>query len=490
MLSFAKRRLKAALTRLRGVPARAKANKKALANGGLLLFTFLFGGAMCIMLVMPMQFPVRQGNLSYSLSTGSTSGGYVQFSLGPVGSVNFRTHAIPINLKMNLVFNRDITTGQDLPDTVRNSVKKFKYDASNAFYIFLLSRILIVALIGLSAGIATSYGSQNWSKKRFAKWGVICFVSPALVLIGISYISLDRTPDISYTGEIAQDISKALPYVEHVTGGYNLKKNLLQTFVEGAVILNDEMNSLASSSSDQTGTQILVASDIHDNVVGMQIINQLVASDGVSAVILAGDITTGGSSWESHLFDDSLSVGTVPVFYIGGNHESSSAMKAFTQIGYELLGNQEKNIGGVRIIGQSDPTAYNDSMVATPQQLLDSSEALAGTWYNNENPANLVVVHDLSQADGIVGLAQTDKRNVTVVYGHDHTVGHKTVGTVSLVDCGTGGASGLDGISRGTVYTYQILNFSSEPNPRLTGILTLEFYDLKHLKSMNYTSVN
>jgi predicted phosphodiesterase len=266
---------------------------------------------------------------------------------------------------------------------------------------------------------------------------------------------------------------------------------MLQNYVNGAVILNSQLNSLASGKPTSTGTQILVASDTHNNAIGMQIISQLVnTADDFSAVILAGDITNGGYSWEPRLFDSSLKVGKVPRYFVGGNHENSGAMQTLQQMGYKLLGSKEVSINGVTVIGQSDPTAYTSSLVATPQQLLNSSQSLDGAWYSYANLPDVVVVHELAQAHDVIDMAKSYKRNLTVVYGHDHVVGHKTDGTVTLVDCGTSGASGLDGVVRGVPYTFQILDFSSGPNPRLTAVLTLEFYDLKHVKSVVLYPIN
>jgi len=477
MFSFARRRTKAALTRLRNVPNSVRANKKALTKFGFRLFVFMFAIAMGMLLVAPEEFSIQQGSLSYQLAPGSISGGYVQFSLGPIGSVNFHTHAVPINLKMNLVLNKDITDGQDLRSTIKSDVKNFSFDAVNAFVLFLVFRVLIIAVIGLAAGITLSNGGEHWFKMKYAKWGVVCFVTSALVLIGISYLTLNRTPDISYTGEIAQDLSRVAPYIEKVANGYGLKKNLLQNFVEGAVILNNQMD----SHQDPVGVRILAVSDTHDSTAGMQMAGQIVNNKefgDISAIILAGDITNAGYSWEAHLFDGSLNIGNVPIYFVGGNHESAPAMKTFQQMGYRLLGDQPVSIGDVSVMGQSDPTAYSSELVATTTQLSASSESLAGTWNSTLNPPDVVVVHESSQAQGVVNLAKTENRYVTVIYGHDHVVGHTTEGPVNLVDCGTGGASGLDGVSRGTAYTYQILDFSSGTTPRLTSITTVEFYGL------------
>lgn len=491
MFSFASRKAKTALIGLHNTLNRAKTNRKGLIKGCYFAFVFLLGGAMFILLVSPMQFALPQGNLSYRLSTGSVDGGSIQFSLGPIGSMNFRTHAVPINLNMNLVLNRDITTGQDLSNTIKNGVKTFKYDAASAFYVFLVSRVLIIALIGLVAGTTISWGWGYWFKWKIVIWSAVCFVSVGGVLIGISYLTLDRTPKISYTGELAQSLSKGIPYLENVASGYHLPVNMLQNFVNGAVILNSQLNTIAASKPASTGTQILVASDIHDNAIGMQIVNQLVnTADDFSAVILAGDITNGGYAWESHIFDSSLNTAKVPIYFIGGNHESAPAMKTFQQMGYQLLDYRATDMGGISVIGQSDPTAYNSELVATPAQLDNSSKSLAGAWYDHKSPPNLVVVHELAQAKDVIDLAKAKNINLTVVYGHDHVVGHKTDGSVTLVDSGTGGASGLDGVGRGVAYTYQILDFSSGHNPKLTAILTLEFYDLKHVKSVVLYPIN
>ncbi|MCX6728407.1 MAG: hypothetical protein NTV39_01400 [Candidatus Saccharibacteria bacterium] len=493
MLCFAKRKVRAALAWPSNTLTRIKTNKKALSKFCFRLFVILSMLVLGMVLITPQHFLVRQGDLSYQLALGSRSGGYVQFSLGPLGSMNFRTHPIPINLKMNLVLNDHITTGQDLPNTAKTVGKKFGYDAVNAVAAFLVTRVIIIALIGLAVGISLSNGGEHWFKRKFAIWGVICFVLPALVLIGISYLTFNRTPDISYTGPLAQDLAKAAPYVLKIAKGYQLQENLLNNLIDGAVSLNDQMNNVTDGSQGipTSGTFILAAGDIHDSTVGMQIASQIINDPkkrfgDISALILAGDITNAGYSWEAHFFDGSLNIGKRPIYFDGGNHENAGAMRTFGQMGYKLLGSQEVNINGVTAIGQSDPTAYDSGLVATPAQLENSSESLAGSWYNYPEPPDVIVVHELAQAKEAIELARADKRNLTVVYGHDHKVGHKTEGTVNLIGSGTSGASGLDGVSRSASYSFQVLCFSSGPNPKLVGVWTLEFDRLDRGGSQHY----
>ena len=503
MLCFAKRKVKAALAWPSNTLTSVKVNRKALTKFGFRLFVILSMLGLAMVLITPQHFRVRQGDLSYQLALGSRSGGYVQFLLGPVGSMNFRTHPIPINLKMNLVLNDHITTGQDLPKTAESAGKKLEPDAVGAVVKFLAFRVFIIALIGLAVGISLSNGGEHWFKRRFAIWGVVCFALPALVLIGISYLTFNREPDISYTGAIAQKMAKAAPYFLKIARGYQLKENLLDNLVDSYVSLNGQMDNVTDGSQGipTSGTYVLVASDFHDSPVGMQIAGQIINDPkkrygDISALILAGDITNAGLAWEAHLYDDSLDIGKVPVYFDGGNHESSSAMQAFGRMGWKLLGNKEVYIGNVSVIGQSDPTAYDSSLVETPTQLENSSESLAGAWYSYTDTPNVVVVHKLDQATGVIDLAKADKRNLTVVYGDDHKVGHKTERTVSLIDCGTGGAAGENEIpggeevSGGTSYTFQILCFSSGPNPKLVGVWTLEFDRLDRGGSQHYYSIN
>lgn len=498
MLSFAKRKVRAALAWPSITLTRIKTNRKGLTKFCFRLFVILSAIGLGMVLITPQHFLVRQGDLSYQLALGSRSGGYVQFLLGPLGSANLRTHPVPINLKMNLVLNDHITTGQDLPNTAKSAGEKFEYDAVVAVVTFLAFRVFFIALIGLAVGISLSNGGKHWFKRKFAVWGIICFVLPTLVLIAISYLTFDRTPDISYTGPITQKVAKAAPYIMRVATGYLLKENLLDNLIDGAVSLNGQIDNVADGSQGvpTSGIRILVGSDFHDSIMGMQIAGQIINDPekrfgDISALILAGDITNAGYSWEAHLFDRSLPIGKKRVYFVGGNHDSSSAMTAFGRMGYILLTSQEVNIGGVTVIGQSDPTAYDSELVATPQQLSDSSKSLAESWNEYADPPNVVVVHEITQAQEVIKQAKADGRNLTVIYGDDHHVGHKYEGNVNLIDGGTSGASNLDDVPRGEVsYSFQILYFSSSPNPKLVGVWTLEFDRLDRGGSQHYYPIN
>ena len=497
MRCFAKRNITAALHMLHSLLAKIMTNSKEL-RADMRLIALLIALVATMILVAPMNFQVREGNLTYQLALGSSDGGYVEFSLGPAGLLKYHTHAVPINLRMNLVLRSNLTDGQSLTDTFNSGVRRFKFDAVKAFYYFLASRILLITVIGLAVGIIRSNGGKHWFRqtlKSCMRWAT-CFLVLAGVLIAISFFTLDRTPETKYSG-LAQDFPKVLNLAKKVSGNFQLKKNMLQDFVEGFVTVPNQMNNPIVNDQDDTRVRILVASDIHDNFAGMQIAGDIINDPtkpygDISAFILAGDITVFGRQYEAGLFAKSLNIGDVPIYFVGGNHEDTSAVIAFQQMGYTQLDNQVVNIGNIKISGASDPTALTSDLVPTAEEMQIASESLAKTWSRYFNPPNVLVVHNIAQASDVIDISQTTNQRLTVVYGHDHKVGHKIDGLTNLIDCGTGGASGFDEIGRNPAssYSFQILEFSSGILPVLTAVTTLGFDGLNGSSSVNYDPIN
>ncbi|MEI6237190.1 MAG: metallophosphoesterase [Candidatus Saccharibacteria bacterium] len=497
MLGFAQRKAKAALTGLHNILAKLLANTKGL-KADMRLFALLIAIVATMVLVAPMDFQVREGRLTYQLALGSRDGGYVQFSLGPVGSLNYHTHAVPINLKMNLVLRNNLTNDQSLTNTFNSGIKRFKLDAVNAFYFFLATRILLIAVIGLSVGVIRSNGGKHWFRqtlKNALRWAT-CLLALAGVLVAISYCTLDRTPEAKYTG-LAQEFPKVLNLAKRISGNFTLKKNMLQDFVEGFVTVPNQIDNPTLGTQDYSRIRILVASDIHDNFAGMKIASEIVNDKlnpygKISALVLAGDITVFGQQYEASLFEKSLNIGDVPIYFVGGNHEDTPSVIAFQQMGYKLLDGQVVSVGNIEITGESDPTALTSGLVPTVEELKVQSELIAESWSAYTNPPDVLIVHNIAQAQGVINVAKSTNQNLTVVYGHDHAIGHKTEDLINLIDCGTGGASGFDEIGRNpnSSYTFQILEFSTGSLPVLTGVTTLGFNGLNGSSSVTYDPIN
>ena len=362
----------------------------------------------------------------------------------------------------------------------------------------MASRILLIAVIGLAVGVIRSNGGKHWVRQTFKnalRWAT-CFLVITGVLVSISYFTLDRTPEAKYTG-LAEEFPKVLNLVKRVSGNFQLKRNMLQDFIEGFVTVPNQMDSPTTYNQNVSRIRILVTSDIHDNFAGMQIASDIINDPtkpygDISALVLAGDITVFGRQYEAGLFAKSLNIADVPIYFVGGNHEDTSAVTAFQKMGYILLDGQVVSIDNINITGASDPTALTTGLVPTPDELQVQSESLAKSWVKYTNPPNVLVVHNIAQSQGVIDIAKLANQNLTVVYGHDHKVGHKIDGLISLIDCGTGGASGFDEIGRNpnSSYSFQILEFSSGSLPVLTGVTTLGFDGLNGSSSVTYDPIN
>lgn len=485
MLSFAKRKARVALTGLHSISIWLKSNEKA----GFRLFILLTAVLAGMVLVMPMNFGIREGDLSYQLAKGSLDGGHVQIPLGPAGWLNYHTHVVPINLKLNLVLDREnLTTGQDLPERFNSGYKRFRYDAVEAFVIFIITRIGLIVWIGVAVGITVSNGGRRWWKNAII--GAICFGLLSGGLIAVSFLSLNRHPELECVG-LSQDLRTGFRAVMTLSKNYPLDKNLLQNLVDGAAVVAGQM----SETTDDTGTSILFASDFQGNSAGMKLLDGIVRSKGnISAVVIAGDIVQSGEYFDTYLFKHSISFdkAKTPIWYIDGNHENWSSDEALKDLGYQRLDNQLVSIGDVTVIGQSDPDGLDIGLKPTELELHNSSIALADRYKRYSVAPNIVVVHELAQAKDTIEAAKITHRPLTIVYGHDHLIGHSSDGLVNLIDCGTSGAWGFEKINKDpkTPYTFQILDFSSGPNPKLTGVWTLVFYGLNDGTSVRYYPIN
>ena len=81
----------------------------------------------------------------------------------------------------------------------------------------------------------------------------------------------------------------------------------------------------------------------------------------------------------------------------------------------------------------------------------------------------------VAQAAGVLAAAKEAGDDLVVAYGNDHVAGVRRDGSVTLVDAGTGGASGYEDIGSGrdADYTFQLIDFSREAAPLPLAVTTV-----------------
>jgi len=446
------------------------------------------------MLTTSSSYRVAEGQLTYRISP-SWHGGFVELPLGPAGMVSFKAYKTPVNLRMDLVLNKDLINGQSLADAWDSGVATFKPNAISAFYDFLFWRFFWLVLIGAAVGIEVTNGGKKWLM-RLARNVVIwagIFALVAIVFAGVAYKTLDRTPEAKYTGPIAQ-FPKVVNLIKKIGSDYKVGKNVLQNVIDGLTYVTYQIDNQPYADISDPRTRILIVSDVHDNLLGMKLAKDLLESkdpERFDAAILAGDITNFGTSVEARAFANQIT-SQIPIYMIGGNHEDSPAMATFQRMGYEILEGVPIHIGSLSVLGYSDPLASSYLIDSNEIMLEEYSRDMASWWNNYVSRPHVLVVHDIRQAEGIIEQAKKDQSDLTVVFGHDHLTSITQEGTVNLIGCGTAGASGFDEIGRNpdSPYSFQILDFSQGPNPKLLMVTTLSYEGQSGKLTAIYTPIN
>ena len=219
----------------------------------------------------------------------------------------------------------------------------------------------------------------------------------------------------------------------------------------------------------------LLASDLHNNGFALDSLRDY-ARD--KPVFFAGDFGNTGSRSEAGLLAGGVASLGRRVIAVSGNHDSTLFMRALARRGVTVLtrdgvlrpdgrhGAATVDVDGLRVAGFDDPQEWHGDDPANPRRIFSFSELpdprqaedrarrLLLRWYDGLRPRpDVVLVHQNGLAQWLA--AQLHERGatqpLTILTGHDHRQHVTTYGSVSVVDAGTVGASGLYGVGRDSV---------------------------------------
>jgi predicted phosphodiesterase len=350
-----------------------------------------------------------------------------------------------------------------------------------------------IAVAGAAAGVLVA----GVATRRRLLWGAVGGAAAALLLGGAlalaTFVTLDRSPEVRYAG-LASRVPEILPLLRALSGGGDQSDRLgrLQDYIDGLEAVATELVTEPRRPARAEVVRLLLASDIHDNVFGARAASRLAAGGGeaVDAVLFAGDLTDRGTAEEARLFVRVFGSPGTPVVFVGGNHEDAPAMRVFREAGFEELDDSAVTIGGVTVLGASDPVADAPRVASDEALLAVSAIRLDALWRTGDPPPQVVLVHDLRQAEVVVASARESAADVVVAYGNDHVAGVTADDGVVLVDAGTAGASGYESIgateptsassaeppaASRDVYTFQLIDFSREDPSRLVAVTTVSY---------------
>jgi predicted phosphodiesterase len=418
-------------------------------------------------------------------------GGDVIVPLGPAGQLSLHTHRTPVDVILDY---RLPTETAALPGDSARQLPKLEGGALQAFDRYLVSKIPWVLAMGAAAGLLVS----GWRTRRRLVLGLTAGAAATLLLGGalmlVSYATLDRTPSVRYEG-LASRVPALLPVLRALSGGNQSDRlSRLDDFLSGLEAVATQLTSAPPRTERAEVVRLLLASDIHDNVFGVRAAARLAAGGGepVDAVLFAGDLTDQGTAEEARLFLRAYGSRRAPVLLVGGNHEAPPAMRVFRRAGFRVLEDTTADVAGVRVLGASDPMAARLGTSSDVPALTAAGTRLEAAWRLAQPRAQVVLVHDLRQAEGTIASARAAGAALLVAYGNDHVAGVASDGGVVLVDAGTAGASGYEAIGAASpaspaageveppatsrdVYTFQLIDFSRSDPSRLVAVTTVSY---------------
>jgi predicted phosphodiesterase len=446
-------------------------------------------------IVAPGTYRIALGEVTLQL-TPDLRGGETVLPLGPAGSVSFHTHRTPLDFTVAFVFNEDLPIVQETR-TLVGDLPAVGESAVDAFRSYALSKVPWICILGLAggalvAGVAVGLGAAGRRLRRMligAAAGLLVVWAAVGALVWVTYATVDRSPAVTYEG-LARHAPRVVSLLRGVLESPVSRDFSASDFARGLQEVARQATEGSPVTDGDEVTRLLVAGDLHDNIVGYRLLRRLAADLGldVAGVVLVGDLVHLGTAAEARFVLGDLRAIDKPVVMVGGNHEDAPAMRTFRKAGIVALDDSCTVVGGVTIMGFADPLAQRpDALTDVALRTAAAAEDLAAVQAEVPTPP-VVVFHDIGQAKDVVDWAESDAVRMTVLHGHDHVQSVEQRGSVVVLDPGSGGASGFEQLGRdpGTPYQFMVVELSSGAVPRLLSVTTLSYQGVEGQSSAEY----
>jgi Icc-related predicted phosphoesterase len=302
--------------------------------------------------------------------------------------------------------------------------------------------VLRIALFGVAGGLAAVLLFPRRTRRRLARCGLGGALATAL-LLGPTLVSFDvgafREP--RYQG--------ALEYAPALIGDVRTGLDRLRTLREQMALIARNLDraytALAAPTPDLgNGTvRVLHIADMHLNPAGFDLAERLATQFEVAAVVDTGDMGTWGLPQEPQI---AANIGRfdVPYLFVKGNHDDADMVKAVARNdNARVLDGSAAEVAGIRFFGVADPTFTPGKgyRVEEFERLKEErSVAVADAIETQAVRPNVLLVHD--------GRLATYARGhvASVLEGHLHRFGTEVVNGTRVLQTGTIGAAGPDGL--------------------------------------------
>ncbi|WP_233405246.1 metallophosphoesterase family protein [Actinotalea solisilvae] len=166
---------------------------------------------------------------------------------------------------------------------------------------------------------------------------------------------------------------------------------------------------------------LLVVSDLHCNVGMARVIRAAAELSGAQVVVNAGDTTVNGTAVEEYCVEAFVDAvpGDAVMVVADGNHDSEQTSAQERRAGARVLDGEVVEVGGLRILGDSDPNATRIGVGTVPvgeESIGAAARRLADVACADEEGVDLLLVHN----PNVGNLALEEGCAPAQVSGHQH----------------------------------------------------------------------
>ena len=400
-------------------------------------------------------FPFRFRAFSFDISFSFWPLGETIVNIPPLGQLAASTHDFPLRLVIRLE-EIDINTLEqmmDLPEDFYNVIwTEIRHDFF-AFYLRLLLTAILTSIISAALLI-------NKHKKTLFWAGFLTFLFITINLLGVYYFyqpAAFASPAYSGTLESApwmmELITESLVRIEELSAK-------IQTMAENLYLAFEQIETLRPlEPQPENQLNLLHVSDIHNNVVALNLIEQIVNNFSIDLIIDTGDMVDYGTIPEAELATEIQEL-NLPYIFVPGNHDSPQVVSFLEELENVQILRRKKTVNELEIVGLPDPLSFRSEFHSPSAEEIETDiKTIEEIIASRETPPHLVAVHNHEIARGLEGKVPL------ILHGHTHSKDILTTGESIRINAGTTGASGIRSLetTSGTPpYTMVLLRLQQE----------------------------
>ena len=388
----------------------------------------------------------------------------------------FEAIRLPARLRVDLrTIDRDVV--KRVAAGGRLDVKQVRGEARDAIAGYLRNLILTVLLCGGSLGVLVAFAVRGGATPKLRYTTGTAIATAILSAIALVALLPPRgaidTPQYYAFGP---DIPEALEAVETAQRSTKALDQELDAQLVGLARL---VTAPANRPALENRPRLTVASDLHNNVLALPILERTAAR---GPVFFVGDLTDRGSPLEAALTRRVVRTGK-PFLFVPGNHDSDSLARELARDGAVVLtrtgrlsadgettsGHPVVTVAGLRVAGYDDPferrsdEQFADRFDRTPDAL--EIERFT-TWMRSvRGQADIVMVHNPALLPDALDELDADPpaRPLTIHTGHTHHAELTRRPRATVINAGTVGAGGTGNLLEREKIGIARLSYETKP---------------------------